>query len=111
MISELLDDRVKLINAAYEGNLSAVKEFIVKGVDVNSTIDNDRMESTALMAASKKGHKDIVQLLIDNGVDVLAKIGGRTALMCASEEGYMDIVKLLIDNGAAPIAVGSGICQ
>lgn len=47
-------------NAAYCGDLLAVKNGIAKGADVNA---KNEKGATALMAASQRGYKDVVQLL------------------------------------------------
>ncbi|HIC10011.1 MAG TPA: ankyrin repeat domain-containing protein, partial [Campylobacterales bacterium] len=47
------------------------------------------------------GHKEIVQLLIDNRAKVdIQNNYGWTALMSASQNGHKEIVQLLVDNGA-----------
>ena len=54
-----------------------------------------------LIKASKQGLTNIVQWIIDAGVDVNAKDNvGRTALMWASCNGYKDIVKMLLNADA-----------
>ena len=65
-----------------------------------------------LMRASKEGHIEIVQALLDKGVSVNTKQNnGYTALMAASGEGHKEIVQLLLAKGAdinemAPALVG-----
>ena len=57
---------------------------------------------TALFYACSNGHKDVVQLLLDNSernIDLNAKsIGGLTAFIYACINGHKDVVKLLLDN-------------
>jgi transcription elongation factor Elf1 len=55
----------------------------------------------ALQAASSRGHKSIVQILLDYGADINAQ-GGRfdSALEAASFGGHKDVVQLLLDHGA-----------
>jgi len=57
--------------------------------------------STALQAASYRGHDKIVELLLGKGADVNAQ-GGRfgTALQAASDRGHDKIVELLLGKGA-----------
>ena len=51
--------------------------------------------------ASEGGHKQIVKLLLDKGVEVNVKGRDfRNALQAASEGGHEQIVKLLLDKGA-----------
>ncbi len=55
----------------------------------------------ALLIASREGLADLVQCLVDNGVDVNATDrDGNTALMAASETGNLDIVNILLRKGA-----------
>jgi len=66
--------------------------------DVNA---KDKYGSTALIDASFKGQKDIVELLILEGADLNARDRqGDTALMNAALKGHIEIVELLISNGA-----------
>ena len=63
-------------------------DMLVKlGVDVNAK-EKSWWEKTALMKASEKGHKEVVEFLVFNGADVNAwDISGDTALMVASTWG------------------------
>jgi ankyrin repeat protein len=66
--------------------------------DVNA---KDKYGVTALIDASFKGQKDIVELLILEGADLNAQDNqGDTALMNAALKGHIEIVELLISNGA-----------
>ena len=53
------------------------------------------------MMASGKGHKDVVSILLNHGVNIESQGSNRwTSLMIASQEGHNDIVSLLLSHGA-----------
>ena len=56
--------------------------------------------TTSFMWAVRYGHTEIVNLLINRGMDVNVKDKGRTALGIASMWGHTEVVKLLIKSGA-----------
>jgi ankyrin repeat protein len=69
------------------------------GAHVNSA--NGRISGyNALIAASERGYKDIVQLLLDNGADVNSNDGYHNALFRAAEWGDIESMQLLFDYGA-----------
>ena len=54
-----------------------------------------------LIVAAGKGDKDVVEMLINAGVNVEAKDGNdTTALILAADRGHTDVVRMLIDKGA-----------
>ena len=57
---------------------------------------------TALCAASKCGHENMVQMLIDAGAEVNAqtKWHRKNALQAASEDGHEKVVQMLLEAGA-----------
>jgi len=88
--------------AAWKGNLTAVKAELDKGVNVNAK-GTDGM--TALHYAAKNGYVSIASLLIDKGADIeIIRIDGddhaRRALHYAIEENDKNMVDLLIKKGA-----------
>ena len=84
--------------AAYQGNIEAVKQHIAAGADVKAKDDRGY---TPLHTAALDGHKEIVELLITKGADVNAKSeGGSTPLAFAAFDGHKEILELLIANGA-----------
>ena len=65
--------------------------------DINVNLQN-KWGTTALIIASKRGHTDIVKLLLavpSIDVNVQNKFYGETALSIASKNGHTDIVKLI----------------
>ena len=74
-------------DAAAEGNIEAVKQYLAAGTDVNANIYG----FTPLHYAARDGHKEIAELLIAEGADVNAKIvsgpiQGSTPLDYANDE-------------------------
>ena len=59
-----------LLNAAFKGNIEAVKKHLDDGVDVNAMWDATEM--TPLHSAARLGHIKIVELLVAEGGDVNA---------------------------------------
>ena len=59
---------------------------------------------TPLMAASRTGHVDAVQLLLSSGsfINAVDPFQEETALMWASSEGHLEVVKTLLAAGADP---------
>ena len=77
---------------------------------LNHHTTEDGQSTTPLIIAVIQGHKDVVNTLIDLGVDLEQKgtvvyeedtFRGAKSLWCASCWGHYDIVKLLVDNGAS----------
>ena len=70
-------------DAAFEGNIEAVKQHIAAGTDVNAKGERDR---TPLHEAAWNGHKEVAELLIAEGADVNAKdVDGETPVDFAEE--------------------------
>ncbi len=83
-----------LILAAYNGSVEAVSLLLKHGANTQL---QDGM-GTALMAASFKGFRPIVQMLLASGARVDDRNGiGATALMFAAMTGKLGIVNLLMD--------------
>ena len=74
---------ISIHDAAFEGNIEAVKQHIAAGTDVNAKGERDR---TPLHEAAWNGHKEVAALLIANGADVNAKdVDGETPVDFAEE--------------------------
>ena len=85
-------------DAAWNGNIEAVKQHLITGTDVNA---KGSYGFTPLHAAVNEGQKEIAELLIAEGADVNVKDAwGGTPLHAAAMYGHNEIVELLITNGA-----------
>jgi len=86
---------ISIHEAAYTGNIEAVKHHLAVGADVNAKA------SRGWTPLHSVATKEIAELLIAEGADVNAKdkIGG-TSLHLAAHSGQKEIVELLIANGA-----------
>jgi len=89
---------ISLFEAAFGGNIEAVKQAIAAGSDVNAK-DAGGGIFTPLHVATTK---EIVELLLANGADVNAKdsVTGATPLHEMAIYGQKEIVELLIAGGA-----------
>ncbi len=55
--------------------------------------------TTALMAAARHGHSDVVKVLLDNGANVhTGDLRPETALYIAIEAGHGEVAKLILEN-------------
>jgi len=82
---------ISITQAAETGNIEAIKQHLAAGADVNTM-------TASLHRAAYNKHKDIIELLITNGVDVNAKNdAAETPLHLATTK---EIAELLIANGA-----------
>ncbi|MGX5540981.1 ankyrin repeat domain-containing protein [Bacillus wiedmannii] len=86
-------------NAIKLGDTSEVKQLIG---DDNEILNTMTSFCTWLHVAAKKGHLEIVEYLINKGIDIDAKGGtfDASALNLAAGEGHLEIVKYLIETGA-----------
>src|SRR5262249_37576528 len=90
----------EFIDAANRGDLSKVKQLLLKGVNVNSFDEN---RQTALMGAAANGHRSVVGVLLENHADPnLRNIRGGTALMMAASKGHLEVIRVLLSSGADP---------
>jgi uncharacterized protein len=91
--------KIRLLQAARDGDLDTVKKCIAARVDINA---KDTGENTALMSAAAYGRTDIVKFLIESGANLnLQNWIGNTALIMASANGQSEVVQLLIAQHAA----------
>jgi ankyrin repeat protein len=86
-----------LIIASENGHKDIVFFLLKKGIDVNQ---QDKDLFSALMHASKRGHKEIVQMLLQDKNIRLNQHDryGCTALIEASKRGHKEIVQMLLQD-------------
>ncbi len=89
---------------AGNGNLEGVQKALNGGKNPNEI---DKIDGTsALIAAAKGNHANVIEVLIrDRALVDLKDKGGNTALNWAAERGNIDAVKVLLDAGADPNTV------
>lgn len=89
---------VELIYAASEGDLSAIRRMVARGIDLGQA---DYDLRTPLHLASAEGREDVVQFFIDQQVELspLDRWGG-TPLADARRHGQLRVVQLLESQGA-----------
>ena len=90
-----------ILTAAANGKIEKVRNLLDEGVDVDTRDSDNR---TILHWAARKGHADIVQLLLERGAN--AKLAdndyGNTPIHSASYKGHTDVVRMLLDHGVEP---------
>ena len=89
--------------AASCGMYDVVKFLIVEhSQDVSARGFRD--EETPLHVASRRGHADVTQLLLENDADLKAKAQKgfykRTPLLLASGEGHVEVARVLLEHGS-----------
>lgn len=91
-----VDGKSALWWAAYNG-MPLTKLLVDHGADVNIVCDH----GTALTAACKRGHRQVVEFLLERGarVDTFETLE-TTALIEALRSGHIEIAELLIAKGA-----------
>lgn len=96
MVAQTADQQ--LHKAASEGSVSAVREALQNGAEVNA---RGEFGDTALNMAAEHGHLQIVEKLLASGADI-ENLGGadKTPLMSAAFAGNIGVVRLLLEKGA-----------
>jgi ankyrin repeat protein len=93
------EDWTDLALASYLGLGLVVEDILAKEkIHVNAQCGGF---GTALYAASERGYKEVVEILLGKGADVNIQDGDYgTALSIASAGGYEKVVEMLLDKGA-----------
>ncbi len=93
-----------LVLASGLGSVELVKHALEKNSDVNTVALGD----TPLIAASRTGKLEIIDLLLSNGADI-NKFNpiGHTPLLAAAINNQADAIKTLVDKGAKVDGVSS----
>ena len=93
--AQALEEFLKAVNA---GDAKTVAFYLDKGLDPD-TADPDG--NTVLMIASRLGHMDVVNLLVNRKASVARRSAhGDTALMFACLKGHLEIARFLVAHGA-----------
>ena len=89
----------RFFSAARNGDVEQVRQALEANIDVNSA---NSYGATALMYACDRGHKEVVELLLEKGADPNVKDNfyGFTPLFWANSKGKTEIVELLKSKGA-----------
>jgi ankyrin repeat protein len=86
--------------AAFCGMRDVAKFLVVEHSQDVSARGFDEKE-TPLHVASRRGHVDIAQLLLEHGADVDARDNAElTPLLLASREGHAELGRILLEHGA-----------
>jgi ankyrin repeat protein len=94
----IIYDTESFFEEVEKNNFESVKLFLTAGFDIN-TLQEGGM--TALAIAALRGHKDMVQLLLERRADVNKRGGARCApITIASDQCYSEIVLMLVKSGA-----------
>lgn len=89
-----IESAINLLDAASDGNLARVQEYVAAGVDLNE----QREGMTALIAAAYHGRAQVMRVLLDARAQVnAANSEGSTALMIAAQVARRDVLQVLLD--------------
>lgn len=91
------EETTSLIEVASRGDLTAITQYQIRGVDLNA---GDYDKRTPLHLAAAGGHKNVVSFLIEHGVDVnVTDRWGCTPLNDAEQQGHHAAAAILKEAG------------
>ena len=91
-------------NSARAGDAAALKDYIDKGVPINS---RDSKGKSPIIIASGRGHINVILMLLENGANLedytqSGLFEGKSALCWAASQGRTQAVATLLKAGADP---------
>ena len=93
--------------ACFFGHLDTARYLAGKGANIHAVATNGSGYN-ALTAAVTAGHTEIVQYLLERGLDPNYRYGpGYTPLLAAAANGHLEILKLLLAHGADATATAN----
>lgn len=99
--SEIKRNSTDLVDAAFDGDLDELKNWLDKGYHIESC---DGRKHTALSEASCQGQLHVVEYLLQQGADPNSQSDtGRSPLWRAAFNGHVSVVTVLLDAGSNPV--------
>jgi ankyrin repeat protein len=103
-LNAMQSENSKLIDAAQEGDVEAVRDALQKGAHCDAPGD---WGIPALLWAASLGHLEVVQELLNHGADAHAKNDGNTALHVAASARHDTVIRELLQRGFSATAVNN----
>ena len=101
--SDVWGSKGRLIDSAKKGDTRKIRKLLAKDPSRYFIDAKDSSGMTALMHAARKGHMEVVRILLREGADPnTLNPAGATATSLAEEAGHTAIVHLLEEAGARP---------
>ncbi|KAL5381660.1 hypothetical protein PMIN02_010239 [Paraphaeosphaeria minitans] len=91
------------LEAAVDRQQTEVAQALLRhGANVEHMFSGERSNRSALLIAARKGYTEIVEMLLDHGVDAGAAVGHERMLplLMAAVNGHLACVEALIERGA-----------